>query len=750
MHTFFINTAAALSEQYGHIFEIQREIKQFVALDCPMAKWNDEKEGYRECVRKMGELIDSDKAINNSYNLIVYLDLWAYDLYTQIPMENHRERYACLKALRSVLKHFINKTLIEELNACGRTPREVLIIFEENRLPQDSDELTEDGKALLRSYTAQCLGVPSCEELDQQGLAGKELTADTLLQALQQGSDNGLHSGMLATYDDLLDTCVRELKTYDSTQKPICNLLTAVLDSGREDDRTVSSVSFITDAFDKMGNKQARARKELRLSFYLLRCVEAQTVFETAKQDQNRQVRQFAHVDWDTVAEELTAKKEIYQKRFKETKRMSELFSEAGLAPQLYALDHEKFGLDPFGKKGSEWKLTDQEQEKEEQKTEDVKDENETEVVTSQVKKALTLEQTPIHPMFTQEEYAPFDYKGDDFPETLLEKNADPESYIQQAKKLRKHHLDYLKRLKMHVSEAMSHYAGRSAENVPPLLRKRTVSLADAAYTDTARDYRYTKAGKPTEKRSLDTVKQIAGDAYETVLLEYLSFCAGRSVAVTDIEEQCNWFITRVYQIRDSLRKLALVAVGMLVAILLLYVPYVVIQWKAIAESSLTLTVALCSVAIPVAILYVLYGILSALQKRKFRREWKKFKEKSDLVLEENSIAAEKYDALLCSYIPALRWLYEYKLDVEFYADCCAMARAKLNHHSEKLYQWIAAVQSILEDLEIDETQRGNVAARKDAYHNDAIDYNLSFCTGKTNRNIYSIVDSQFLDAIHQ
>ena len=116
--------------------------------------------------------------------------------------------------------------------------------------------------------------------------------------------------------------------------------------------------------------------------------------------------------------------------------------------------------------------------------------------------------------------------------------------------------------MKVHVSDRLSNYAGRSAENDPALLRKRKVSVAEEDFEDTGRDYRYAKPGRPKETKKLKTVESISETAYTSTLLDYMEFCAGRSVAITDIEEQCNWFITRVHQIKESLRKIQLVAIG--------------------------------------------------------------------------------------------------------------------------------------------------------------------------------------------
>ena len=142
--------------------------------------------------------------------------------------------------------------------------------------------------------------------------------------------------------------------------------------------------------------------------------------------------------------------------------------------------------------------------------------------------------------------------------------------------------------------------------------------------------------------------------------------------------------------------------------------------------------------------------VASAIQRRKYRKAWKEFKEKSDEVLEENAIAAEKYDRLLSVYVPTLRWVYEYKLDVEFYSDCCKMARAKIGHHIQKLHDRVVTIGNIIEDLETNTAELGQVTSKSRKNFNDEIDYNVSFCSGKKNRKFYAIIDTQFLKTVNK
>lgn len=747
MHTFFINTTGKELENYSDIFEIQHETRRLVSLDCPLTEWNDEEKGYKSCVRKMGELIDNYKDINNDFNLIIYVDLLYYEAYTSIPMNKHRERYACLKALHSVLKHYIKGTFVDEMNECGRVPQEVLLIFEENQPPKDGDETTEDGKNLIRSYTRVVLGLPSESEIDKiiynTTTVGEDVvSSEQLCEKIVGCAHSCIGERVLHTYLDQVDTFVSEAKGYETSEQPVKQLLDRIIDCSCEDDKTVFSVTFVTNRRAGTANKQEKTRRNLRLCFYILSCVEEETIFD--KSEDVPSVKSFPEINWEDVVAELSAKGAIFQKKYNETQKLSESFSEMKLAPPLYSFDNQRFALDEYGKRGKTFDIVDVEEVKDEaQEEKDVKKG----IDIPMEKKAVVVNDIYTRSLFSKEEYPSFDYHGDDFDESILGSKATAEQYVFEAKKLRQHHLDYLQRLKVHVSDRLSNYAGRSAENDPALLRKRKVSVAEEDFEDTGRDYRYAKPGRPEESKKLKTVETISETAYTSTLLDYMEFCAGRSVAVTDIEEQCNWFITKVHQIKESLRKIKLVAIGLLFAIIVLYIPFVILQWEAITKDEMTVTVALLSIVIPIIILCLIFTIAALIQRKKYRKVWKEFKEKSDQIIKENAVAAEKYDQLLSVYIPTLRWVYEYKLDVEFYAECCKMARAKIGHHIQKLHDRVVTIGNIIEDLE---SEHGQIAEKARSNSNDEIDYNVAFCSSKKNRKFYSIIDTHFLESVHK
>lgn len=732
MHTFFINTSEKELENYDGFFEVQHETRQLVSLECPMSKWQDKNAGYEACVDKMGEMIDSYKDITNEFNLIIYVDLLPYKDYTSISMDKHLERSSCLAAMHAMLKHHICATMVKRLNDYGREPKQVLIIFEENPLPKDSDNGSDDGKNRIYRYIKKLLRWEDREEsigkliesLPEKSLTAKDF-CDMLereCQAKPEEYKAPVFDGILYTYLNHIDVMLIDSKK-KTIQTIINNLCKRILE-GYSDDDEVETVIFQTNRRVDVENKQANARRELRLCFYLYSCVEDQTIYEVRNidpysDDENR-VKQFYDINWDKVGLLMNEKTATYKQKKREISNIKETFSKLGLAPELYSLDKKRFALDEFGKHENE----------------------------SDSRESLL------------DEYKDFDSLGDKLsPSKSAQKNTfsvgdvsintTADEFLSKAKKLRDHHLNFVYKVDNHVSDRLSNYAGRSRENELAILQRRKVNLDDEIFEDEL-DYQYAASNadgkKDPEEQQLNVVEDVSKRAYSTSVLDYMEFCAGRNVALTDIEEQYNWFEERVEQIKESLKKIKFAAIGMLFAILILYVPFFLVQFESIFDNTMTLTIAIISIAIPIALLYVVFGFISFLQKKKFYSVWKEFKKKSDKALAANKEAIKKYDELLNTYIPSLRYIYEYKLDVEFYADCCRLARAKVEHHSNKLTAMLQIIDNIVEDLEIEtDIDDEEIRGRKNA----VLEYQFSFCSGEKNRRFYSVIDHQFLEAVY-
>ena len=138
MHTFFINTSKQELNIFDEIFDIPREVRELITLDCPLDRWMDPDNGFKNCIHRMGEIIDSYQDVTNDFNLILYVDMIAFRQYTALPLDEHRARSACTQAVHMLLRHYIRDTLVFELEAVGRKASSVLIIFEENKEPNDT------------------------------------------------------------------------------------------------------------------------------------------------------------------------------------------------------------------------------------------------------------------------------------------------------------------------------------------------------------------------------------------------------------------------------------------------------------------------------------------------------------------------------------------------------------------------------------------------------------------------------------
>lgn len=740
MHTFFINTSKKELAGYNVLFDIHYENKTLVSMRCLMSEWYDKNKGYITCVKQMSDMIDGYVELNNAFNLIIYVDLPEYKAYSSVPRDafHDRERDECCRAMHILFTHIIRDSIVKELASSGRKPQNVLIMFgEEKKFTEFYVSANDPSRAGIMNRFFGFIGLPEIEAVEN---TAKEIQKtdepDKVAHFKNRISEMCGEEIVL----DLRDRYSDELwlwcdEIINGTNVPEANsaLFERINSINKvEADRIgVEIVSCPYDCYACKVNKSVLALSELNVALYLLRCVELESALETKDNEMQRGPLEFCAYTVEEIAPILMAKKEIYAEQVAEIESLEKSYAELKLAPKLSAFDYAKFGLDMYGDKATEFVVSDVEPDNNEDKF----DENnlrqaeldETIIVRGDSKEVSVVKKQG-RVLLSKEEFQAFDYNYEEGCSQMLKKNTTPEEYIEQAKRVRKHHLDYLKKLKLHVSDALSNYAGKSKENKPALLQ--------------IGGYRYAAPGE--ENKALETVEGIAEKAYGSTVNQYMEFCATREVAISDIEEQCNWFVSRVNQIKESIKKIKWVAVGLLIAIIILYVPYVVIQFDAIKKNMHTILTALGSIGIPIALLYFISAVISAAQKKKYIKAWKEFEERSNQALKENRVAVQKYDQLLSVIIPALRWVYEYKLDVDYCVECCSVADAKIEHHRKKLLERVLAIQNILSDLEITETENEKPQHKK-AYTKDVVDYNVSFCFGKKNCSFYTVIDSNAL-----
>lgn len=740
MHTFFINTSKKELNEYDVLFDIHYEKKTLVSMECPMSDWYDSDKGYMACVKQMSDMIDGYVELNNTFNIIIYIDLSENKAYSSIQRDafHDKDRDECCRAMHILFTHVVSESIVDELVNSGRRPQNVLIMFGEEKCFMDFNVAANDAnrQSIMRNLFS-FIGLPRNDVIEATAKKVAATDAPNKVKVfndeLSKSYGDELVPGIRDRYNvDLqlwCDAIINEANIHKANEELFERI--NVINKVESDRIGVDIVSCPYDFYACKVNKSILALSQLNIALYLLKCVESESIYETGSVEGTHKPFEFHLYSVQEIAPIFKSKESIYSAKTEEIETLAKSYTDLNLAPQLSSFDHAKFGLDMYGDKATDSIISDgQSEEIDEENAKNATESSDKTGDTIEIKgnvKEVTIVEKEGRELFSRDEFKEFDYNFDQGSNKMLKKKTTPEEYIEQAKKVRKHHLDYLKKLKVHVSGVLSNYAGKSKENKPALLQMG--------------GYRY--AGPGEEDKVIEAVEDVSSKAYESMINQYMEFCAGRSVAISDIEEQCNWFVSRVHQIKESLRKIKLVAIGILFAILLLYVPFVVIQFEAIGENVLTLTTALGSIAVPIVLLYFIFSIVALAQRKKYIKAWKEFKEKSDQALEENKIAAQKYDQLLSVIVPALRWVYEYKLDVEYCLECCSVADAKIEHHRRKLRERVTSLQNILGDLEFKDNEREETQSESIS-NAGAIDYNVAFCSGEKNQSFYSVIDKKF------
>lgn len=752
MHTVFINTSRNAVGGRIDVLGMEKEFKRITLVDCPLSQWLSKERGFEACALKIGEMIDSYKEINNHYNLIVYVDLLEMQEYADafcggVDLLTQNATY---EVLRSIITRFFAATIYEKLDALGRHPSEKMLLL----LEQNGRREEKYGKETLAANEAEMISVMDAEKIrvllkllgmpDRESMealvrrASAEQLEETLRKELFEKPACLKAMDIRKLYQDKLQLlCDSIAKDGDSVSRACFDLYRAVETAYTSDcnNRVVIS-EYITDRRSGYTNKEIETKRNLLIQCFLLDCINSESIYDLENGIHSaKRVPSMTREQWEMVVQMLSRKRKAYENEELETSKLKESFTDLGLAPELYKLPHQKFGLDESGNPSTELVVKAKHAKK---KQKDGKKKEELPVNGDQAE--LAEENGRIINWFHPDEYTLFDTTEtglEEEPKGLLA----AEEYCGKAMALANHHLSFLNRLNLHVNRVVSNYAGNSLSNATAVLRKRSVCV-DSSPTETSKnDYKYTAGAKVDETAPVESVLKTAKRSYITILMAYLKFNADRGVAVTTIKDQSQWFINRIRQIEESLNQLFSMLLVLAAALCVGYLPFVLIQWDAITENAGTVLIALVSLLVPFVFLGIGYVIAKILQKRKMGEEWRKLINKSKTAISDNVAAAKAYDSLLTMYIPALRWVYEYVLDVDFFSDCCRIAGAKLSHHKEKLRECREMTEKILEDLECGDCKPKGGAAGYD------IDYTRSYCEGK-NREIYSVIDQKILNII--
>ncbi len=737
MHTFFINTSKKDLSVYDVLFEIHYERKSMISLACPMDKWDDPEKGYKVCVEKMREMIEGFVELTDAYNLIVYIDLAENEDYASIPRgeEYDRQREAYCRAMYILYTRVINSTIVDTLDRAGSKPRNILLMFGQEKAFLDEFKTKDDAKETeVRDRLFGCLGLPDEKAVKKVkfGSDGKKLEDQSLFEkeiAKLYGEE--LIPGIRLCYQNELELWMGELYNRSDLNAAQEYLFRKIKEtySAEKGKNGVEMVSCPYDCEASKVNKRVMALTRLNIALHVYKCVENNSIYEVSAAESSVSVAPYYSYTAEEIAPLLLSKKDQYTEKDKELGSLESTYSKLKLAPKPRVFDHNKFHLDEYGGRKIKLVVSDvPPQEKNPDQTDAQKDKHHDVVKGKGNTKKVEAVYAKGESLFKADEFRLFDstfeYNGD----AMLDRDTKPDEFIEQAYCVRMHHINYLKKLKIHIKNALSNYAGNSKDNKAALLQMGRYRYEKGDHTDQETD----------QAAILETREGVAEQAYNTVMRQYMEFNASRNIEITDIEEQCDWFVNRVDQITESLKRLKLVAVGVLAGIVLLYLPFLILQFESIVRNVITVAVAAASFLVPVGMLYAIFGYAVRKQKDRYVEAWKEFKKKSDEALMNNTRAAQMYDELLCFVTPSLRWVYEYRLDIAYAAECCSVADAKINHHKMKIRERIEAIDNILGDLEY---VRSKVKRDQKNSTPGSIDYSVPFCTGEDNQKFYSVVD---------
>ena len=744
MHTVFVNASENTVGGRLDVLGMEKEFKNVIMMNSPLSHWFDRDGGFDQCALQLGEMIDSFQEINNRFNLIVYVDLLSIREYAAVFYNNSDVilQNVTYELIRAAVTRLMVDTLYSRLEALGRTPNgKMLLLLEQNKrrdegrgneiLGKDLHTLKEKAKA---ETFLRLLGLPSVEELEQKLRQTLPEERDAVLSAIVEQSNAGLKWLKPAVlYRDQLRTFVKSIVEDKTPVQQAAYELVASVEKGFAADCNADVVisEYLTDRRSGYTNKEIESKRNLLIQCFLLDCISSESIYDmNGSETVAKQVPKPTEKVWAAVGQRLAVKKRTYEKESVEVQRLNSDFGELGLAPELLKLPWEMFGLDETGNIRRRIVISanpgkDKKNENLSPET-DPKKKDEDEVLVD--REGCVVNWLPGQGLeFTDEDLPVEQKKGD---------------HRQNALTMANEHLSFLRNLSLKISRAVANYAGSSLSNKPAILRKRYVSAGNEEGYDVGKDYKYSPGLKVAETAPVETVRDTSKRAYITLMTEYLKFNASRSVSVSTVRDQCEIFVNRVRQIKESMNKLVSMLAVLAVALLFVYLPFVLLQWDAITENVWTVLVALVSLVIPFALLGIGYGVARVLHKQKIRDAWEELQDLSNTAGDKNGKAAQAFSELLRRYIPSLRWCYEYVLDVDFYCDCCRVARAKLQHHWQKLQECREIVDNLLEDLEFDHIS----TADPEDYE---IDYTGAYCE-EANRDYYSVMDVKMLDMIQK
>lgn len=745
MHTVFINTTQNRLGVNIDVLKHEMELKRMMYLDCPIGSWTDSKNGFKKAVQSISDFIDSYSGVDNKYNLMVFVDVAELIGSMQIPFSTMdvSEQTAVCSFCVDIATRFIASTVLNELETVDRVPAEnTLLLLELPKLKKvdyDIDLYKHKPAAIAKLLRllpdAEIIAKTSESRDNGNRVSVKDVVTD---------APDGIIADPCELYGNYIESMLEELKKGAGFNRAYEGLVSLINTASNDDRNHLISVSeYASNKAVRNSSLEVRLKYDFLLQSFILDCITSKTThYKAGDRLVPKTVPVMSDEQWERVLKVLSDKKKCYEDNEREASRLDVAYTEMGLAPPIYVPAREKFGLDESGDISHKYAIR--------------------EVVENTPKSIAQLaagdkdgmldksvelaeEIGVVQNWFKEEEYKLYDSDGDEY---VGEDNKllSPDEYCEKAAELANHHLNIINKLNLHIKRGMSKYSCRSMMNEPPILRKRAVNTGEKAALSIQNDYKYAlKSGADfvIETEPSESVIESSKRSYITLMNEYLRFISERTVKLTSIKEQCEWFINRVQQIKKSLSRLMALFVVLAVFIGVVYIPFVVIQWEAIFKNITTVVGAVCSLAIPFVLLCICYKAAEIFHRRKMKAAWEKLVERSRQASKENKEVISAYDSLMTKYIPALRWIYEYVLDIDFHRDCCKVARVKLNHHRQKLNERRDIIERFLADL--DYIDDGAETVKRDC----RVEYTKAFCEGE-NQEFYSVIDKEVLGIIFE
>ncbi|MBQ3489133.1 MAG: hypothetical protein IJA86_00900 [Clostridia bacterium] len=777
----------------------------------PIKNWCDVTDGrrnYEYCADKIREIIDSDKNVSDNFNLVIYIDLCEFEEYKNIPeLEEYehltaeekpspyRQKLNCREAFRRILRSFVRHTMVYELEQRSCAPVSTLLILDtgcepisaenkdQNLIRRYECELLGLNKAFFKAYrdTSIAEGTVSADAFERL-FFGKEKNKPSANQAWKEDSDQNFWNGVKEIFGKPVKTwCKDGIKTQENASDEKTETV-----FGRDDfmitkglafmnqkcGESVKTILFEKNRFAIRQSMHAFAEAQITLYIYLLQCSERGFLNTGSKksEDQDADVNVFAfnHIDIEKTEEILFRKYKMYEAEAGKISpdgtcsKMKEEFQK-----QIQYLPFKGYGLDKYGKwdkklsdsveilKGMEFSedmntylnqskedvkaykpKTETEEDPEAAFAEEENRESKIKEITDQLKKA---KEAATNPGETEGEKTPQKFKN-------------VKDMLAEAKIIKESHEKLHDILQTSVKDWLPNYTADAPEKQQQAkLPKRNPNEQTKRYLIASETDGETENAKTnTEKTDVD-LRTFAKQAYDTVKERYLEGNRVYPVSATNIDKQYKWFTNRVKEIREGIRRLTFSALIACLVLLCSYIPFFLIQKNLIFENLVTAGIAMVTFAVPFAILFVVFGILKKQQESEYEKAFAIFMEEANKSVAENEASLQNYLDLLKNRIPSLRYIYEYKTDVECAFKYYEIDRGKCQHHRIRLLRRKETVGNILEDLDV------NLRDMEEQYRRDhsensgnkkeaetlGIDYTKAFSSGKENQKIYSILTKE-------